>query len=369
MLLVQKFLKRNTLAALTEQYAITAKRHPEFPNLVMLKYHQIESPMHEPIVQECRGLILDEQQDWSIVSHPFHKFFNQHEPNAASINWRTARVYEKLDGSLHTLYWYGGLWRVASSGLPDAGGSAHSLGMTFSELFWRTWNDLGYMLPSQPRFCFMFELLTPYNRVVVPQANSRIVLLGVRDLESGQEIGPEWMAEKLGWEYVRSFPLNTIEKCLAAAESLDPMVQEGFVVCDANFNRVKVKSPRYVALAHLKESCSARRLLDIVRSGESDEFLSYFPEMRPAYALIAEKFGALCTEVQADYERLKGILSQKDFALEAMKTRCSSALFAIRSGRAKSVREFFATASPNLMEKIIVLDEQDIDSLLVPARA
>ena len=42
------------------------------------------------------------------------------------IDWGTARVYEKLDGSLMTLYRYGGAWQVASSGLPD--GSTLALG-------------------------------------------------------------------------------------------------------------------------------------------------------------------------------------------------------------------------------------------------
>ncbi len=44
----------------------------------------------------------------------------------------------------------------------------------------------------------------------------------------------------------------------AGAESME---SEGYIVCDRDFNRVKVKSPQYVAIAHLRESFSARRLL------------------------------------------------------------------------------------------------------------
>jgi hypothetical protein len=127
-----------TLAELESRYGVTAKRHSEFPNLVMLKYNQLIAPMHEPITQECRGLILDEADDWRVVSFPYRKFFNHGEPNAAPIDWGTARVYEKLDGSLMTLYPYRGQWRVASSGTPDAGGPAHDGGINFSRLFWNT---------------------------------------------------------------------------------------------------------------------------------------------------------------------------------------------------------------------------------------
>ena len=53
------------------------------------------------------------------------------ESSADAIDWSTARVMEKLDGSLATLYWYKGEWHVSSSGVPDASseyaaGSKHS---------------------------------------------------------------------------------------------------------------------------------------------------------------------------------------------------------------------------------------------------
>jgi tRNA splicing ligase len=52
------------------------------------------------VVQECRGLILDESANWRIVAFPYTKFFNYGEEHAASIDWSTACVQEKLDGSL-----------------------------------------------------------------------------------------------------------------------------------------------------------------------------------------------------------------------------------------------------------------------------
>ena len=86
------------LAQLAEEFGITPRRHGRYPNLVLLKYSQINSPMAERIVQECRGLILDEADQWRVVSAPYFKFFNYGEPHVATIDWSTARVYEKLDG-------------------------------------------------------------------------------------------------------------------------------------------------------------------------------------------------------------------------------------------------------------------------------
>lgn len=62
MLLVQDNLKTglHTLDSLNRDLGISATRHSQHQNLVLLKYDQIESPMDNPIVQECRGLVLDE---------------------------------------------------------------------------------------------------------------------------------------------------------------------------------------------------------------------------------------------------------------------------------------------------------------------
>ena len=92
-----------------------------YPNLVLFKYDQVNSPMDNPVVQECRGIILDEADDWRVIARPFTKFYNYGEPNAASIDWTTARVQEKVDGSLCAFYHYKGDWHVATTGTPDAG--------------------------------------------------------------------------------------------------------------------------------------------------------------------------------------------------------------------------------------------------------
>lgn len=55
--------------------------------------------MGSPIVQECRGLILDEDDNWAVVSYPFDKFFNFNESKAAHLDWASGvDVFEKVDG-------------------------------------------------------------------------------------------------------------------------------------------------------------------------------------------------------------------------------------------------------------------------------
>ena len=123
MLELQKYLQTHSLEELTEQYGIKVVQSVKYPELYLFKYSQIDSPMGEKIVQESRGIILDSSTvEWLPVSRPYDKFFNYSEGHAAEIDWSTARVYDKLDGSLVTLYWYGDKWNVATSGNPDAAG-------------------------------------------------------------------------------------------------------------------------------------------------------------------------------------------------------------------------------------------------------
>lgn len=361
MLKVIGFVREHGVDALTEKFGILVKRHPGYPNLVFLKYHQINSPMAEPIVQECRGLILDESADWAAVSFPFRKFFNAGEGHAAEIDWSTARVYEKLDGSLMTLYWYDGAWRVASNGTPDAGGAVCMAGAepgsdtrTFAELFWQTWEALGYgsLEKTQRHRCYMFELQTDANRVVVPHERPRLVLIGIRDLVTLEEIHPCEFA--CDWERVRWFDLGSVDACIEAAKALNPLKQEGFVVCDAKFNRLKVKSPQYVALSHMKDSFTERRILEMVRSNESDEFLAYFPEYRPQYNRVRDAFDRVVSDAEGWYEKLKEAPSQKDFALGVQSAGINGApLYALRAGKVASVREFYAQATLQAVERAV----------------
>ncbi|NJL66833.1 MAG: hypothetical protein HC894_08585 [Microcoleus sp. SM1_3_4] len=203
---LQEYLRQHGLETLCATYQIKVTRHRQYPELACLKYSQIESPLGEKIVQQCRGIILDESQDWQIVSYPYDKFFNYGEGHAAAIDWKTAKVYEKLDGSLTVLYFTKENGESKRAALPMQRSKLTVLAFNFAELFWKVWQELGYQLPSATDECFIFELMTPYNRIVVQQANNRIALHGVRNIQTLRESDPSFWADKYGWELVASYP-------------------------------------------------------------------------------------------------------------------------------------------------------------------
>ena len=338
---LQQYLLNRGLNKLIEQYKIKVNRHSLFNNLVCLKYSQRESPLEEKIVQQCRGIILDENNSWSIISYPYDKFFNYGEFNAPELDWNTAKIYEKLDGSLMTLYHHKGQWQVASSGKADAGGKVNDYKFTFAQLFWQVWNELGYQLPKKTNYSFMFELLTPINQVVVRQDSNRLILHGVRNLTTLTEEEPEPWATKNQWQVVNTYSFDNKNLILNATKRLNPMKSEGYVVRDCHFKRLKIKSAEYVAISLLQSDSNylAKRILEVVVNNESSEFLTYYPQWINSYNRVKHKYDSLIEEIEQKYCQHEHLSSPKDFALAVKHLPYSKVLFDLRNGRSNSIKD------------------------------
>lgn len=96
-MLVIDFIKEHGLEKLQEELHIVVS---DYPDRVVLNYSQIASPKLDPIVRECRALIL-RKSDWSIMSRSFDRFFNYGEDqNSDSFDITKATCAEKMDGCL-----------------------------------------------------------------------------------------------------------------------------------------------------------------------------------------------------------------------------------------------------------------------------
>lgn len=356
-----------TFAALEQEFAIVAVPSAAHPSLTLFKYHQILSPMHEPIVQESRGIILDSADDWRCVARGYDKFFNYGEPHSAEIDWTTARIQEKVDGSLCLLYRFAGGWKVATTGSPDASGPVDTNAFTYADLFWETLRS--YTLPHDfdtgaQGLTLLFELTTPHNRVVVPHLTRRLTLLGARETETGNWLDSEpirQLAEWLNVSLVKEFRLRNIDEVLSSFASINPLEQEGYVVIDAAHRRIKVKHPLYVAIHHMRSAISKKAFLEVIRAGETPEVIAYYPELTAEFEAITADYQALCGEADLAYASHTHLETQKEFALAIGKHRCSAALFKIRAGHAQNAAEFYAKVPlSNLMRLLGYKDEEAV---------
>eukprot|EP01126_Amoeba_proteus_P050543 TRINITY_DN5983_c0_g1_i5.p1 TRINITY_DN5983_c0_g1~~TRINITY_DN5983_c0_g1_i5.p1 ORF type:complete len:390 (-),score=78.57 TRINITY_DN5983_c0_g1_i5:77-1246(-) len=306
---IQEELRISGLAEVISRYHLIAKQHKSHSNLWLLKYDQHKSPFQTRVVQECRSIILDRDNGWKVVSWPYLKFFNFGEKFSTDLDWTSAVVMEKLDGSMATLYWYNNEWHVSSTGVPDASMPFCDGGNSFSEIFWKIWESTGMNLPNDKSKCYMFEMLSMTHVIVVRPKKDEIILHGCRCMETLEELDPEIIAKKNGWPCVQTFPYSSIEALIENCRGLDPTEVEGYVVRDKFFNRVKVKTPQYVALTHLNTSntndLNLVHMLRIVILGEVTEFLAYFPQYNDLYLASTRIYEAISSFTNSIYEEVK----------------------------------------------------------------
>lgn len=262
----------------------------EEQNYVCLSYSQIESDFSQELVRECRGLIID-KNTLEPVALSFYKFFNVQEQWADKINWSFCRVQEKIDGSKILIWFdkYSNRWRISTSSKLDASIlDIQGTGITFQDLVYKVLNDKfedvnyfwDYCLDKSK--CYTFELVSPESRVVIQYKDTNMFLIGVRDIQTFEERVPATEVELCKYfERPKQYPLTSLKACLEATDKMG-FDEEGFVVVDLDWNRVKIKSPAYVAAHYLRNNGvqSRKRILELIERNEQSEFLSYFPEYK-----------------------------------------------------------------------------------------
>lgn len=371
MLRIIDYIKTNGLAKAIEEFKLKTK---VYEKKILLKYDQIESDMSRTEVQECRGLIL-ERDTWNIMSMSFKKFFNSGETNAAKINWDSALVLEKLDGTMIQVYydWNKDKWFAATTGMAEGEGEVNNkFGTTFNDLFWETLDKYSFDRNKFHRgFTYVFELTTPYNIVVKPHGESSVTLLSIRDNEILTEFRYDELvavSQYFGLPVVKSHELskNNLDEITKTFEGM-PWSEEGYVVVDKEFNRIKIKNPAYVAVHHLKSKTAEHNILTIVKSNEIEEFAATFPERREELFRLKNNYDALIsklTNVWSELEDKKpkddSASERKEFALSVFDITkrhnldlFTGLFFSLQNGRVNSINEYMLNYDDKKLYKIL----------------
>lgn len=253
---------------------------------VLLKYDMRTADFSSPIVREARGIIF-KLGEWEYpVCHPFNKFFNYGETFSDDVDWNSAVVSEKIDGSLMKLWFDENKWHLSTNGSIDAYQTTfNDSGTTFGELFETALLYNGITLTELTRdldtnYTYMFELVSPLSRIVIPYETTDIYYLGCRNKCTDQEY--PFFSKDINVGFTKNiktpkvYKMNSLSQVLTASADL-PWDEEGYVVCDKLCNRVKIKSPKYV-LAHYhltNRAVSLKNFVQIVVKGEVEEFKQY----------------------------------------------------------------------------------------------
>lgn len=245
---------------------------------VLFKYNQINSDFNEPICLEARGLILDSLDNFKVVRMAFKKFFNLGEGFAAQLDWDATIASEKVDGSLMTLWYAHGKWHLSTNGTIDAYKAkiANSLKYkTFGELFNAAAINSNLKIEElNPHYNYTFELVSPFNQIVLSYPAPALYHILTRDMNTLEEINVD-----IGVQKPQTYNLNS----KTDYENLVAQMgdgHEGIVVKDCNGNRVKIKTKLYFELhrLHNNGNLNLERIIELIRENDYEELLAYYPE-------------------------------------------------------------------------------------------
>jgi hypothetical protein len=329
----------------------------EKDGFVILTYNMIDSNFSLKIVQEARGIIFDSTDNFKVVCFPFTKFFGVHDPLAAKIDWASAEIQEKLDGSLLKVWYARGEWHDSTTGMIDAreAEASKDFNKTFYDLFAEAKEKASLDFDTLNRdYTYMFELTSPYNRCVVPYNETEITHIGTRDNISFKEYDLD-----IGVKKPKKYSFKSLDDCIENAKVL-PFDEEGYVVVDKFWSRIKIKSVSYLSAHHLKNNgvVTYSRVLDMIRAEQHDDFLSIFPEYREHFDKVLSKYVELLNECRKDIEHASTnpFPTRKEFAVWATRHKYPALLFSWLDGRVKKVEDYLKEMPSEKLLKVMGFD-------------
>lgn len=315
-----------------EKHLLTCKKHPT-EDLYLWNYTpevQYDN-LWDDITKQCRGLITDSLGNVKVRC--LQKFFNlgqSTESNVDNLPQSNPVITEKLDGSCGLQYYINDKPYIATRGSFES-----------EQAIWATeWIQQKFKTSSfLDGYTYIYEIVAPWNRIVVFYPVAELKLIAVINNETGDELDHVAEAQRLGIGYAK-----VINKSL---HELIPYLQvmksdeEGFVARYPNGLRVKMKGEEYLRLHRLVTGFSSRSVWECMMKGQNiqdvmyavpDEFYNWIKEVEHR---IQENYNMLWINAQTAYLEVKELATQKDKALVLMSKykNVSGIVFAMLKGK------------------------------------
>lgn len=364
-LLVIEYLKTHSFQQLEDTHGVCARPSTD-RSKYSLNYDQILVKSGDKLAEQCRGLIIrpwawtvttgDEWKDHivgdvDVLARPMDRFYNHGDTAGAQIDWSDPKlkVLEKLDGTMIIMYWdplkqqwCAGTRSVPEADLPIRAGHMEIGDMTFAELFWRanyetseawirdnhgTHEDFETFKTScedwyNKKWTYVFELTTPWNRVVVRYNEPRITLLAIRETATGRELDPV----DHGVVYIplpESWSLRDPIALAAFIDQADPAKLEGAVVVSSSFSRLKVKNKSWILSSKAKDlvTVSRRSALEAIILEKIDDIIPLLEkDVGDELLRMQSALARYCKVVDGNFAQFKEMASgsRKLFAEQVM---------------------------------------------------
>jgi hypothetical protein len=349
MIPVQKYLYEHSPQELFTHHGIEM-----FPSrdgtLASVNYHQINSKKSDPMVPECRGLVLKLHEKFTgdtsrplgettVLGRPFLRFHNYGEGvGGPQFDLLDPRVLfeEKYDGSLVILYFnpWENSWCLATRTVPRGDvfskrmGGSHSVRTLFE---FTVQSDLNTYC-KRHKFCegetYLYELCTPLNKVHIAHEGYGATLLGIRNNLTGDERNPQEATAETGIPTPQLYCFPSVEETLRYLHGRPAKTNEGMVAKlwdGKTYTRAKIKSAGYVAATQVlgKDPAQVRRsLVTLILSGNLEDVIpTLTPEVAEQGRSLESRIREFCVAQEEGYEKIYSPgMSRKDIAVAAGKS-------------------------------------------------
>lgn len=327
------------------------KSPPYNKNWYMFSYNMWDSDFYNPIVKCCRGTVLEVKgllfKKVRPICMPYKKFANYGEGYADNIDWSTAVAREKIDGILvkcakvdGKTYWFtnnGFDWSMQfGTDFSTDDGEKETQGCTtFGDLlkyalykemnlpnvktvggykdynkYFNNINNIenSWLSKVPDGWTLMFELVSPRNRIICKYPHTMLYFTGCRD-NKGQEHTPEEAAQTFNIPYrlPTLYKCDTPEAAKKLVEHYKGNEQEGIVVCDAEFRRVKIKCESYLQLKFTVDNDRPKNLFKMVVENTYDDILPSLPNLKPSIEEMKKNINEFKELLLEYYNYIKGI--------------------------------------------------------------
>ena len=274
---------------------VSRMQHPEYKELWVYNYTHVaqHDNIWDNVTEQCRGLICRQDcatSDWpmwlldhqEVIARPFRKFFNLNtsfRPETLEANlpsWKP-RVLEKLDGSLGILFWHQSFARREPH-IATRGSFASEQAIWATKWYrakfgnWPIADSASWPEGYTP----LFEIIYDENRIVVNYDFQGLVLLGLVNIETGNELPPEEVATWASKNALRT-PQEYIGKSISDCQSEKTANIEGFVLQYGQQNeyplRLKIKTEDYVRLHKVITGLNPKGIWEHLSQGFDQEAL------------------------------------------------------------------------------------------------
>lgn len=294
---------------------------------VILKYER-DADHNNKIPRECRGLILN-WETLEVISAPFEKFFNLGEPYAHNdIDISSSTVLEKVDGTCMVMYYYNEKWRVQTLFQIEAEEEINGWTLEghhhfkWSSLFWNTfkkYTDDSFLDSLDTDYSYVFELCTPYNKVVVRHEDDKLYFLGQRNKKTLEEVFLKDSKLYNVFEKVKTYDYGNIETIQLICDKELTDQEEGFVIVDSGFRKIKMKGREYRERHYDSTVITLPSVVKMVFKNLHDDWVSVNQEYQAIVDTILEEmrdFGRRIDDLFEDcISKMKDKGDLKEFSL------------------------------------------------------